>query len=465
MFISLFAVYYLNLPKFAPRLNRWVWVLTLVVVVVIPILSILDYPGLVYIIEPAQIIILFYFLTLFSAGVYVWYKGNNNARFYVLGWFFTIASVFIHLFALQDVLPNHHLLHNSPYIGVSLEALLFALALGDRLNSLKKEKDMVRAENLQIIEKQNDMLAQKVEEKTKALQVAYKEVQTNNEELKVTQEVVASHNQLLEVQNYELSLYRNRIGQSFRAAQMIQTALLPTVMRMQNAFAEYFILNMPKDVVSGDFYWLYAYHDTTVLVVADCTGHGVPGAFMTFIGSNLLDKIVRLKKIINPGEILNFMNTEVIQVLNQKETKRYDGGMDAAVIMLKKDTESGGDTQVIFAGAKRDFWWIKPHSQELDEIRGTRRSIGGFQPKDNKPYQKHVFSLPSGSQFYVGSDGLIDQNDEQRCKFGSVRLKEVLQKSARLPLNAQKTELANVLKKHMANAEQRDDILWLGVKV
>lgn len=465
LFISLFATYYLNLPKFAPRLNRWIWILTLVVVVVVPVLSILEYPGLVHIIEPAQVIILLYFFLIFSTSIYVWRKGHSNARFYVLGWFFTIASIFIHLFALQGILPGHHLFHNSPYIGVSCEALLFALALGDRLNSLKKEKDLVRAENLRIIEEQNDILAQKVEEKTSALQTAYEEVQTNNEELKITQEVVASHNKLLEERNEELSLYRNRIGQSFRAAQMIQTSLLPSVKQMEAAFAECFVLNMPKDVVSGDFYWLHTHHDTTVLVVADCTGHGVPGAFMTFIGSNLLDKIVRLRKIISPDEILSFMNKEIVQVLNQKETKHYEGGMDAVVVTFRKAGEAGEDTQVIFAGAKRELWYMKPDSELMQEIKGTRKSIGGFQPKEKKPFRKHVFSLPPGSQLYFGSDGFSDQNDKHRRKFGSARLKGLLQKNAHLSLAAQRDELVSDLEKHMEEVEQRDDILWLGVKV
>lgn len=461
---TLFAVQYLKLPRFAPKLTRWIVGLTIWLSGVIPLLNVLHYPHFTTLVMPYQLSLMVYMISLLVAGVYAWFKGQKTARFYVLGWFFAILSVFVHILALEGVLPSHQLFHHSIYIGVSLETLLFALALGDRWNVLKKEKEKIQGENLFLVERQNDLLAQKVSEKTKELQVAYEEVQTNNEALKMAQEEVASHNDLLASQNNELTLYRTRIGQSFRAAQMIQTALLPLRSSMQHAFADHFVLNMPKDVVSGDFYWLYTHQQTKVLVVADCTGHGVPGAFMTFIANNLLNKIVKINGVTQPHTILELLNQEVQTVFKQQGvTKGYEGGMDAAVLVFTPSTDQ--TTQLSFSGAKINLWYTSPIHNTLQEVMGTRRSVGGFQPKGKKPYQAHDVALPTESILYMGSDGLVDQNNEQRRKFGSMRLKEVLQQNAHLPLPQQKQALEQALQQHMQGCEQRDDIMWLGIQV
>ncbi|WP_299462569.1 7TM diverse intracellular signaling domain-containing protein [uncultured Microscilla sp.] len=462
--ISLFVIHYLQLSIIAPRLCRWIQAITILLSGIFPLLNLFHYPHFVHTVMPYQLILMVYMCSLLGAGVYVWYQGFKNARFYVMGWFFAIASVFIHILALEGILPSHQLFHHSIYIGVSLEALLFALALGDRWNLLKKEKEVVQAENLRLVEQQNNLLAQKVEEKTKELQLAYEEVQTNNDALKITQEVVASRNELLAAQNDELSLYRTRIGQSFRAAQMIQVALLPPSESMTMAFADYFVFNRPKDVVSGDFYWLYTYKQTKVLVVADCTGHGVPGAFMTFIGNNLLDKIIKINGVTQPSKILSALNREVQMVFQQQgATKGYEGGMDAAVVAFTALPNQ--TTEVIFAGAKSNLWYISSPQHTLHEITGTRRSVGGFQPKGKKPYQTHRIELPPHSLLYLGSDGLPDQNNEQRHKFGSAQLKNILLQNAHLTLQVQKQRLAQALQQHMQDTEQRDDILWVGVKL
>lgn len=461
---TLFAIYYLKLPRFAPNLTLWIIGLTILLSGVFPVLNLLHYPHFTLLMIPYQLSVVVYMITLLLAGVYVWFKGRKTARFYVLGWFFVIVSVVVHVLALEGLLLFHHLFHHSLYIGISLETLLFALALGDRWNVLKKEKEKIQAENLLLVGRQNDLLAQKVNEKTRELQMAYEEVQTNNEALKMAQEEVASHNDLLANQNNKLTLYRTRIGQSFRAAQMIQAALLPSHSSMQRAFANHFVLNMPKDVVSGDFYWLYTHQQTKVLVVADCTGHGVPGAFMTFIGNNLLNKIVKIKGITQPNIILELLNQEVQTVFKQQgSTKGYEGGMDAAILVF--NSLSDQLSQLSFAGAKANLWYTSPAHNTLQEVIGTRRSVGGFQPKGNKPYQAHQVELPTGSILYMGSDGLVDQNNEQRRKFGSMYLKEVLQQNTHLPLPQQKQALEQTLKLHMQDCEQRDDIMWLGIQV
>lgn len=210
----------------------------------------------------------------------------------------------------------------------------------------------------------------------------------------------------------------------------------------------------------GDFYWLNEVEGKTILVVADCTGHGVPGAFMTMIGNTLLDKIVRLRKITNPAEILETLHEEIWTVLRQEETDN-NSGMDAAVLTIKPDNE--GNFDIVFAGAKNSLVYKTKEEKEVKEIIGVRKSIGGIQNK-NISFKNHQIMFKKDWQLYLGSDGYEDQNDAKRKKFGRERLVKLLEKISDLPLSLQQKRLEEELEKYIKGTQQRDDILLIGIK-
>jgi serine phosphatase RsbU (regulator of sigma subunit) len=269
------------------------------------------------------------------------------------------------------------------------------------------------------------------------------------------------NNKLLAEKNKEIELKNEYINAGITYAKTIQDAILPTQELMNTIFPQHFIFNQPKDVVSGDFYWLRAFdEDGYILVGADCTGHGVSGAFMTLIGGTLLDKITETEKIHSPQEILNRIHTEIEDLLHQKQTGNTDG-MDAVVLHIvpKENT-----FDITFCGAKNSLYYALPTTTEIKKMSGDRRGVGGQQSDRVKFANQHI-NLPKGSMLYFGSDGLTDQNDVNRKKIGEAQLLQILQKNITLPPQQQKAHLAQFVQTHMTGTIQRDDILWIGIRL
>ena len=372
--------------------------------------------------------------------------------------------------------------------------ILAILYLENNLNTgvfHKKRYDLINALVTQLaISMENTLLYEnledKVHERTLELQEAYEETQVMNEELRQTQEELQTQRDYVEQQNSELKKYNRKlesseeillkmnndiqeknkqlaqtntqIALSINSAKTIQEAILPYEGKFGEYFAEYFIINRPKDVVSGDFYWFKESQDRIILVVADCTGHGVPGAFMTLIGANLLDKIVDLEGITYPDLILEALHKEIQYFLKQEHTQN-NNGMDAVVITLEKQSDY---KKLSFAGAKNNL--LLWSNNELKELKGTRKSIGGIQNEAIR-FENQEMLLRKGDLLYLGSDGLEDQNDIKRKKFGRNRIKTLIKEVYQNNLNEQKESFEKSLAKHMQNELQRDDILWMGVKI
>ncbi|AFM03139.1 tetratricopeptide repeat protein [Bernardetia litoralis DSM 6794] len=287
------------------------------------------------------------------------------------------------------------------------------------------------------------------------------ELSTLNEELNQTQEEIIAQRDSIESQNILLEEQHQEIKYSIRAAQTIQNAILPLEEQMKQKLNDYFLIYRPRDVVSGDFYWLGSIGKTRIIGALDCTGHGVQGAFMSMIGFTILNKIVNTNKITKPEQILERLRKEIQQALRQKQTNQ-NNGMDAVIVTLEE--LDNNQTQVTFAGAKRPLWYIKNQETEIKEVKGSRISIG-INYKDDRKITSETLVLPSGSLLYFGSDGLVDQNNMKREKLGTTKLKELLSQNALLPLNEQKEAIENALDEHMKDTKQRDDILWMGIKV
>jgi serine phosphatase RsbU (regulator of sigma subunit) len=248
---------------------------------------------------------------------------------------------------------------------------------------------------------------------------------------------------------------------SIRYAQTIQHSILPTEEMLDACFGfqNHFVIYKAKDLVSGDFYWCKKIGNRIFFAVVDCTGHGVPGAFMSMIGSILLNEITSQKPYLLPAEILEEMHEQVRIILRQ-EDKYNDDGMDMGLCLLE-NVNNG--KKLTFAGAQ--FPLYRVNSLDVVKYRGENRSIGGKQ-KD-----KHIFTntviedLQKGEMIYLLTDGFTDQNDLHRIKYGSSRLQEKLKHICTLPLFSQKEILEKELEAQLAGTEQRDDITFLGIKI
>jgi len=319
---------------------------------------------------------------------------------------------------------------------------VFALFVFRSRNKIKEAHTKISSAHLEI------------QEQKKEIQVAYEEIQTNNEELRQVQEEILAQKNLLEEKNEILELFSHKITASIQSAKLIQHAILPSKEKINDIFTDNFVLFMPKDVVSGDFYWVHSVSKYRFLVVADCTGHGVSGAFMTMIGNGLLDRILRFSQIYEPQEILISLNEQIRILLQQEQTQNNDG-MDIGVLRIEEH-------KIVFAGAKRPLYVVQ--NEKIEKIAGVRKSVGGHQ-NDKKTFSQTELTWQSPTTFYLSTDGYADQNNLERNSFSEKRLINLLEESQNLALQEQKEVLENTMRTYMTNTEQRDDILVVGISI
>jgi serine phosphatase RsbU (regulator of sigma subunit) len=254
-----------------------------------------------------------------------------------------------------------------------------------------------------------------------------------------------------------------KITDSLRYAQTIQEAILPYEQRMRQAFEDYFVLYQPKDIVSGDFYWLSQVKDKTIVAVADCTGHGVPGAFMSMISFALLNEVVNELDVYEPNKILENLHNLINKALKQGENseKNNTDGVDIGIVKIER-LESG-DRQVTFAGAKIPLYYYSEPTG-FKQIKGNKKSLAGVHI-DTLTFDQHKIILPKGALLYMATDGYADQNNDQRRKIGMKDFQQILWSFAPLTLPQQHKALSEVLEEHKETAEQRDDITVIGLKI
>ncbi len=265
-------------------------------------------------------------------------------------------------------------------------------------------------------------------------------------------------NRILELQKSIIEEKNKSITDSIRYAKNIQEAILPEINLLKNAFKEYFIFYKPKDIVSGDFYWVAHKKDKVYFAAVDCTGHGVPGAFMSMIGNTLLNDIVNDKQVTVPAEILFNLREGVIKSLKQKgaegETK---DGMDIALCCLHK---SG---KLEFSGANNPCWVIR--DGKCEEFKGDKQPIGIY-TGEARSYNTHSVQLQPNDLVYVFTDGFADQfGGEKGKKFKYKKLKELLLANWKEPLQKQQELLINTYESWRGSLEQVDDILIMGIRV
>lgn len=283
-----------------------------------------------------------------------------------------------------------------------------------------------------------------------------KELREEKEKVEVINKEVTQQKSIIEHKNIEIT-------DSIKYAKNIQEALLPNLNEIGNLFKNSFVLYMPKDIVSGDFYWFAKNGDTSFIAAVDCTGHGVPGAFMSIVGNTLLNEIVSAKQITNPGEILLELHKGVKIALHQsnKEFERRDG-MDITLCAFTK-----GTNVIEYAGANRPLWiYRKNKNYELEIIKATKFPIGGLELEENRVYQSHVIPVEEGDSVYLFSDGYADQfGGPKGKKFMLTNLQKTFLTNIDLPMQTQKQKLTEVFNNWRKDTEQIDDVLVIGIKI
>jgi serine phosphatase RsbU (regulator of sigma subunit) len=261
-------------------------------------------------------------------------------------------------------------------------------------------------------------------------------------------------------QSYEIIEKKNRhITDSIRYAQTIQQAMLPNKKELFDALKAYFIVYKPRDIVSGDFYWVSNRKEGTFVAVADCTGHGVPGAFMSMIGISFLHEAINQQALYEPATILSYINNEIRNALKQEETNNRDG-MDLVLCKINAATNNL-EYEVTFAGAKRPL--LYKTANEMCEIKGSRKNIGGISNTMN--FEQHKLLLYKDDILYLSTDGYADQANEKRDSFGSKKLYNLLDTIADKTMQEQEAILLETLHQHQKGVEQRDDITMMGIRL
>ena len=250
-----------------------------------------------------------------------------------------------------------------------------------------------------------------------------------------------------------------KIVSSIEYARRIQQAILPRPETLADAVGEHALVYRPRDLVSGDFYWCLRRENHTFVAVVDCTGHGVPGAFMSLVGHALLQQIVAEQDITEPAAILAAMHQRVRDALRQ-DTPGGDNqdGMDVCLVRIDAN-------QVVFAGAHRPLWWTLPDGT-FGEIKGNRISLGGgHHEKRRAAFDQHTLPRTAGLTLYLASDGFADQPNHLRQPFDTSRLRTLLKRIAPAPMSAQAAALNDALDTHSGGAAQRDDITLLALRL
>ncbi len=322
-----------------------------------------------------------------------------------------------------------------------------------------QNEEIARAKNS--IEAQNKALAIKNEEiqrKQNELQKTYQDLNYSHSKLKETNIDLAATAAALDESNQKLNQSYGKITSSITYAKRIQDAMLPNSEAFESAFSEFFIFYRPKDIVSGDFYWLAEVGDKVVVVAADCTGHGVPGAIMSMAGNAYLNQIVLSQRITDPAEILKALHSNISTALRQKQTENKDG-MDTSICVFDRTQQV-----VRFAGAKNPVVYVQ--KQVYHHIKGDRAMIGGIRDKASNRFTTHEIKVDCPTKFYLYSDGYQDQfGGIKNTKFLSKRFRNLLFSTSNMPMSAQCERIETTFDEWRGKNKQLDDVLVLGLTI
>lgn len=274
--------------------------------------------------------------------------------------------------------------------------------------------------------------------------------------LKRAENEIKKQNKKLEKQNFTIT-------ESINYAKTLQQHMLPAESTLNKSF-DSFIIHKAKNIVSGDFYWYSKFPEDNEFYVAlvDCTGHGVPGAFMTIMGIDLINSIVNQQNIRKPSKIVEKLDLGIVNTLKQKSTDNLDG-MDLIFCRIKKENDK---YIVSFVGANRAMVYYSKENEDVNIIKGWTKTVGGvFNFNENIAFEEKQIILERGDMIYLTSDGFADQLNEVQVKYGTKKLYSLLGKIAQMDLSEQKRILERELEIHQQTAKQYDDVTVWGIRL
>jgi serine phosphatase RsbU (regulator of sigma subunit) len=317
-------------------------------------------------------------------------------------------------------------------------------AMSETIYKEKKKSDeqlkeiLSEKENLEKLKKENEIKVRALWEQSTSI---HKEKERINQ-LKL--EIEHRHKEVMDSVNY---------------AKKIQEAILPELPEIFKHVPHSFILFKPRDIVSGDFYWFAQRDQVSILAAVDCTGHGVPGAFMSMIGNTLLNKIVLEKNITDPAEILSKLDQEVNHALKQDRVDSESrDGMDIALLRIDYSKN-----EICYAGANRPLYKVK--NNEIEEIKATKFPIGGMKFENEKVFQNHYISIQPFDTFYISTDGYADQFGGKGKKLMTKKFKDILLSIQDKRMSEQRQYLDEFIEDWKKEFEQTDDILVIGLRI
>jgi serine phosphatase RsbU (regulator of sigma subunit) len=359
----------------------------------------------------------------------------------------------------------------------------------DELGNLSENYNIMTSklyEYISHIGRMNAELEQKVKERTAEIQAQKEEIEAQRDEVESQRDEIEMQRDYVIEQRDLIILQKKAITDSIEYAANIQSAILPPARELDIIFPEYFVYYRPRDIVSGDFYWAHKINkkgqNKVIVIAADSTGHGVPGAIMSMLGITLLKEIVVKKGIFNPSEILDNLKENVVNSLHQADDSgKSKDGIDISVCLIDFDNK-----KLEYAGAYNPIYLVRKVNSEnlghnrtvldkiiyenydsklLIEIKADKNPIG-LSHKTEKKYSLHTLDLEVGDVLYMFSDGYADQfGGEKRLKYLYSRFKMFLANIPSEPLNKQYHEIDKELTKWRGNERQVDDILVMGIKI
>ncbi|MGZ4037243.1 MAG: PP2C family protein-serine/threonine phosphatase, partial [Bacteroidia bacterium] len=285
----------------------------------------------------------------------------------------------------------------------------------------------------------------------KIQEMLHEQVMAKTKELREEKEVVEQQSRLIEKKN-------QNITSSIHYARRIQESILPIKEKLNDIIPESFIFFKPKDIVSGDFYWFTEQKGSTLVAAADCTGHGVPGAFMSLIGNNLLNDIVKNQGILDPAKILEMVHEGLVQALKkgEQESDTVDG-MDISLCVIDCNR-----SRLEFSSTGRPLVLVR--NKSVKKYKVGRHPLGLVTKKELK-FEKETVHLEPGDSFYIFTDGYCDQfGGEEGDKFMDSNFEKLLLGIQHEPMKAQSLHIESTIEKWRGRHPQIDDMLVIGMK-
>ncbi len=431
--LLVFTKNYLNTAKYFSVIDKSIY-LFIGFWGILFILSFTNYPFYSYIVRIVNYSAVALVIFIFTLTCLSFKKMFVEAFYFFLSFVFLLTGIVLYVMKNAGVLPENTITQYGVKLGFGIQILMLCFAVTYRF---RKRMEMTNKE-----------LEERVKKRTEKIQIQNREIILQRD--------------YLNYQKEKLEIQRKEIINSIEYAQRIQNALLPTERFISKIFLDGFLLFKPRNIVSGDFYWISKKEELTILVAADCTGHGVPGAFMSMLGISFLNEIINrimiYNKEIKPHEILNELTNYITGTLTFNDHKEnVKDGIDMGICIYNHEK-----SLLFYAGARRPLYHVR--DSKLTTYKGDRLTVGyNFNRQTN--FTTHRIEMKGGDIIYMFSDGYIDQiGDKTKKTFRTQRFKNLLKSICDYPMEEQQKALEDTFIKWKGNEEQIDDVLVVGVK-